>query len=449
MANVSVKKGKTGDLLINQILVRPLWRMNYDIEKWREAIKMADLDRRQYLYRIYDDMMLDGVLSRSIEKRIEAITNSELIFTDKNGKTVDEITKLIDTDKFEEMLQEIVLTKFWGTTCLEFDFSDGFNFYSIPRRNIRPSAKEIALDENDEFGVPVADDENIIFFGKNKDMGILMKASQYVIYKRGGFGDWAQYVELFGMPQRIGKYSSTDPQSRAALIQAFEQAGSAPFLVVPKDTEVDTVLNKGVGNSTLYDSFRRACNEELTICILGNTLTTTQGDVGSQALGTVHADVEEAVHKSDRRFIQRMLNSKVLPLLEKRGFPVSGGSFSFPEVEEELAVSDYVALAAIMPVPVSHLQERFNIPAPKKNEPIAGTRMPEPPKATPNPLNNPNSPNQANPNPDVPIDPTKQNETNNKPPIMAVKNDEDRNFLIRLFDFFVHPRQKTGDPLAF
>lgn len=430
---VTIKKGTKETLLINQILVRPLWRMNYDIDKWREAIKMSDLDRRQYLYRIYDDMMLDGVLSRSIEKRIEAITNSDLVFTDQKGKEVGEITNLIDTAKFEDMLSEIILTKFWGTTCLEFDFSNGFDFYSIPRRNIRPKARQIAIDENDEFGIPIENDENIIILGKNNDMGILMKASQYVIYKRGGFGDWAQYVELFGMPQRIGKYTTTDPESRAALIQAFEQAGSAPFLVVPKDTEVDTVLNKGVGNSTLYDSFRKACNEELTICILGNTLTTTQGDKGSQALGRVHSDVEDEVHNSDRRFVQRILNNSILPLLEKRGFPVKGGSFSFPLKEEELDITDYVALSSIMPVPISYLQNKFNIPEPKNNEPIAGIKISEPPKSPPI---------------------TQQEGTGGTDQIppssnKGVQNNDDKNLIIRLFDFFVHPRHTTGAPLEF
>jgi hypothetical protein len=443
--NITVKKGSHSDLVVNQILVRPLWRLKYDIGKWREAIKLSDLDRRQMLYRLYDDMLLDGVLSRSIEKRGEAITNSELVFADKNGKAVDEITKIIDTAQFEDMLYEIYLTKAWGTTALEFDFSNGFNFFSIPRRNIRPKTKEIALDENDEFGIPVANDENIIFFGKDNDMGFLMKASQYVIYKRGGFGDWAQYVELFGMPQRIGKYNTTDTASRDALIQALKQAGSAPYVVVPKDTDLETVLNKGQGNSTLYDDFRKACNEELTITILGNTLTTTQGSVGSQALGTVHEDVEEAVHKSDRRFVQRMLNSKILPLLQKRGFPVAGGKFQFPQEEEELEVSDYVELSTIMPVPVSFLQDRFNIPAPKGDEAIAGARVPAP---GPDAASGPTEPEPANPNPDDPIDPVKPSDPVKKKPDVPVKNNDDHNFLIRLWDFFGRPR-KNGAPLDF
>ena len=50
------------------------------------------------------------------------------------------------------------------------------------------------------------------------------------------------------MPQRIGKYSSMDEQSRRALIQAFEEAGSAPYLVIPKETEATQTTLSGSAN---------------------------------------------------------------------------------------------------------------------------------------------------------------------------------------------------------
>ena len=71
----------------------------------------------------------------------------------------------------------------------------------------------MAIREEDEHGIPYADNDLIIQFGGDDDLGILLRAAPFVIYKRGGFGDWAQFVELFGMPQRIGKYSSMDEQS--------------------------------------------------------------------------------------------------------------------------------------------------------------------------------------------------------------------------------------------
>jgi len=51
--------------------------------------------------------------------------------------------------------------------------------------------------------------------GHERNYGLLLKATPFAIYKRGGFGDWSQWIELFGMPQRIGKYNTYDPESRS------------------------------------------------------------------------------------------------------------------------------------------------------------------------------------------------------------------------------------------
>ena len=68
--------------------------------------------------------------------------------------------------------------------------------------------------------------------GKKRNFGLFLKTAPYAIWKRGGFGDYAQWIELFGMPQRVGKYSSYDPESRRLLVEAMEQAGSAPWIVI-------------------------------------------------------------------------------------------------------------------------------------------------------------------------------------------------------------------------
>lgn len=144
---------------------------------------------------------------------------------------------------------------------------DGFNYKSIPRKHIRTKFKEIAINEGDERGIPYLGNDMILQFGGDDDYGIILKAAPYVIYKRGGF-ETGRTVELFGMPQRIGKYSSMDDASRRALIEAFESAGSAPYLVIPKETEATQTSNSGTGNGALYNDFRKACNEEILITIL-------------------------------------------------------------------------------------------------------------------------------------------------------------------------------------
>lgn len=358
--------------VINQIIIKAPTRKTHDVGEWRTALRSADMGRLKPLYDLYDDLLIDGVLSDAVDKRILAITNSAITFQNASGEEVDEITELIDLPDFEELLKSIMNRLMWGRSGGEFDFTDGFHFEPIPAKHISLESKSILVNAWDASGIPYEGDDHLLILGKSHQFGLMLKTAPYAIWKRGGFGDYAQWLEIFGMPQRVGKYSSYDPQSRKLLEQALEQAGSAPYVVIPKESEVETTNNTGSGSSgTSYNDFRRACNEEILITILGQTLTTMQNETGARSLGEVHKEVEEGKNRSDMRYVQRVLNFFVLPLLEKRGFPVSGGSFIFPEAAVELTVSDIVQLSDIMEIPQSFLHDKYSIPAPQENEPIA------------------------------------------------------------------------------
>ena len=365
-----------------EILIRPIHRGVNDIGTWRSALRLADLGNRTKLYDLYTDLLIDGYLYDAIEKRIDAVTDAELAFT-IDGKRVDVMTDLIDTPEFELFLRDIMLSRFWGVSVDECDFTNGFNFKSIPRKHIRTKTKEIALREEDQRGIPYAGNDMIIQFGQDDDFGILLRAAPFVIYKRGGFGDWSQFVELFGMPQRIGKYSSMDEGSRRALIQAFEEAGSAPYLVIPKETEATQTQLSSSGNGALYNDFRQACNEEILITILGQTMTTQNGSSLSQS--QVHLEVQEKKHRADRRFVERMLNKHFVPLLINRGAPAEGGKFKFLDKAQEITVDETVKLAKILPIPQSFLYDKYNIPTPEGDEAIAGESKPDPVPLPPDP----------------------------------------------------------------
>ena len=67
-------------LVIHQIVVKAPQRKVYDVGNWRTALSSADNGRTKQLYDLLDDIMIDGVLSDAVQKRIDAVTNSELNF---------------------------------------------------------------------------------------------------------------------------------------------------------------------------------------------------------------------------------------------------------------------------------------------------------------------------------------------------------------------------------
>ncbi len=374
MAKQTNKQRQT---VISQIVIKAPRRKTFDVGEWRRALISADAGRVKALYDLFEDLLIDGYLSDAFSKRKEAITNAELTFQNAKGEDVPEITTLMDTIAFENLLKLIMDVEGWGRTGVEFDFSDGLEVHEIPKKHINLVNKTILINDNDEGGIPYEGDDFLLILGEKRRYGLFMKTAPFVIWKRGGFGDWAQWLEIFGMPQRVGKYSMYDTGTRQILEQALANAGSAPYIVIPRETDVETVNNTGSGSSgTSYGEFRKACNEEILITVLGQTLTTIQGDKGARSLGEVHKEVEESKNRADMRFVQRVLNQHVLPRLERRGFPVKGGRFVFPEAAEQLSVNELSTLSKILPIPRSYLYDKYSIPVPKDNEPVAGDKQP-------------------------------------------------------------------------
>lgn len=361
-------------IVVQQIVVQAPQRRVYDIGDWRTALRAADNGRPKYLYNLFEDILIDGVLSDAINKRIEAVLNAEVVFMNGQGKEEPAISSIIDSTAWETLIREIMHRLFYGRAGVEIFFNGSFCVEPIKPKYIDLDNRQILLNDVGDRAVPYDEDPNLLVIGRPGDYGLLLKAAPYAIWKRGGFGDYAQWIELFGMPQRIGKYSTFDPQSRELLKKALEEAGSAPYLVIPKEADIETKEgNTGSGSS--FNEFRQATNEEMLITILGQTLTTIQGERGARSLGEVHLQVEDAKHKSDLRFVQRTLNERLLPILEAYGLPASGGRFVYPKAADPLSVDDIVKLATIIDIPAAFIHDKYSIPMPDKGEAIAGEKI--------------------------------------------------------------------------
>ncbi|MBY0244492.1 MAG: DUF935 family protein [Sphingobacteriaceae bacterium] len=344
--NKSLKTANsTPPIIINQLNVRPIARKTQDIDSWRNALRAAEaqIPRRTTLYNLYEDILIDTRLSSVIDKRIKAITNAEWQCITKDGQVVENINPFIDSLTFETVLEEIMLSKFWGYSALEFNFSAPLNTVaSLPRKHLRPKLGILAIEENADTGINIREGlylNTIMEVGNADDLGLIFKAAPYVIYKRGGYGDWAQFAEIFGMPFRKATYDGYDDEQRFLLERALDEMGGGGAAIIPKGSEIEFIQNSTNSDGKLYQVLVEACNSEITTFILGQTLTTENG--GSRAQGDVHKEVEADINKADRRFVRRILNDKLIPILEANGIKTNGGKFKIKgEDEEHLSKKD-------------------------------------------------------------------------------------------------------------
>lgn len=379
---MSDKQSKT---VVNHLVLQAPARRPHQISDWQSALRSADRGSVRQLYDLFDNLMLDGVLADAIDKRIDAVLNAEISFYSSDGveeETV--VSRVIDTGAFEQLVRTIMMARIYGRSGVELSMAEeGLRTYAIPPKYIRLEREEITPDlSSPERGIKYAGHPDLIILGRPLDYGLMIKACPYAIYKRGGFGDWSQWIELFGMPQRIGKYNTMDEESRRVLVKCMTEMGSSPWLVAPKETDIEVVDSK-MGSGVAYNDFRRALNEEILVTILGQTLTTVSGERGARSLGEVHQAVEEAKNRSDIRYVVRVLNTRLLPWLERRGIGgVRGGYFGVPQSTEPLSVADLVQLTSVLPIPESYIREKYGLPAPDGSEPVAGAKE-ETPKEEP------------------------------------------------------------------
>jgi len=349
-------------------------RFNIDTSDFMAAIHAAenvDYAQRTKLYDLYTDILLDAHLSSVIDKRKNAVLSSSVEFQ-RNGKPDDAINEQILSPWFYRCVSDILDARFWGFSLLQFYKNNEWIDYDlVPRKHVEPIRKLILSRQTDIQGISWDEFSDLLFVGRDADLGLLAKAAPWVIYKRNTTADWAQFSEVFGMPIQEYIYDTDDEEARERALQDANSIGSLATFIHGKDTEL---LLREAGNKTgsadVYERLVERCNSEISKLILGNTLTTESSDNGTQALGTVHKKVEESVAKADREYVLKVLNYDMTDIFARMGINTSGGKFCFPEKKDvdpntEMSVLTQLHTTFSLPIDDDYLYEKFGIEKPK------------------------------------------------------------------------------------
>lgn len=369
--------------VINNVTVTRTVLQSQDIGSWKSAINQARdiyVPRRKLLQELYENIVLDGHLQGVMAKRTSHITNKKVAWVSRNaeegGKEYDAIeANILRTPWFHDLLEGAMSQVFYGTTVLELVPKGGevSSVEVVPRANVVPELSMV-LENANVWGIGINYLEDPLYskwlipVGKVKDYGGLMVAAQYAIWKRGGYADWAQYMELFGMPYRIGKYNPYDEHSRKKLDEALRNMGAAGHIVIPDGSSLEFLFpTNNSGTVDVYDKLIERANQEMSKLFLGNTLTTDAGERGARSLGEVHAKTEEDVVLSDMKRIEFLLNWELTERLLAMGYPVQNGDFRFEEttvlpMNEQIEVD--MKVAQQVDIPEEYWYTRYGIPRP-------------------------------------------------------------------------------------
>ncbi|WP_447588660.1 DUF935 domain-containing protein [Aquipseudomonas campi] len=211
------------------------------------------------------------------------------------------------------------------------------------------------------------------------------------LFKNYAVRDLAEFLEIYGLPVRIGKYTpGSGPEEKATLLRAVVSIGHNAAGIIPDGMAIE-FKEAAKGTHEPFDWMVQWAEKSMSKAILGGTLTTqADGKTSTNALGAVHNEVRHDLLKSDAKQVASTLRKYLLyPLLvlnkggerDPRRLP----RFQFDLVEAEDMATYAEALPSLvnagMQIPVSWAHEKLRIPIPGKDDAVLGAGQPVAPGA--------------------------------------------------------------------
>lgn len=128
------------------------------------------------------------------------------------------------------------------------------------------------------------------------------------IYKNYSARDFAEFLEIYGLPMRLGKYpEGATKTEKDTLLRAVMSIGHNAGGIIPRGMEIE-FERAAEGNATEFMAMIEWAEKSMSKAILGGTLTSqADGATSTNALGNVHNDVRLELRNSDLKLLAATL----------------------------------------------------------------------------------------------------------------------------------------------
>lgn len=314
-----------------------LFRITTDLSKYRIAVTAAENiynPQRYTLYQLYQQTELDAQVTACIQQAKDLVLSCEFYVYNKDGSENDEKTKLIRQKWFMDYLDYAIDSIYWGHSLIQFEdiiSVNGIDVFKevelVPRMYVKPeyhmvmaSTASLPPDGIDYLEQPYINWS--ISVGKSRDLGLFLKITPLVIWKKNAIGAWAEFIEKFGSPIRIGKTDSTDQQSVDNMEGMLRNMGVAAWGLFKTDDIIELVESTHSDAYEVFDKMIERCNSEIAKLILGQTGSTDEKSfVGS---AEVHERMLNKVGYRIKQLIYSINNNQLIPMMNSLGFGLDG-----------------------------------------------------------------------------------------------------------------------------
>lgn len=185
--------------------------------------------------------------------------------------------------------------------------------------------------------------------------------------------DWAAFLEVFGMPLRVGKYhSNSSHDERKVLLQAVRDLSTDAAAIIPEGMMIEFIEAKGGQGNAVFGAMAEYLDNQTSKGVLGQTMTTDDGSSLAQA--EVHEDVRNDILRADAMQTSATLNRDLVEPFVAFNY---GPQETYPlvellvtEAEDVTALVDNVVKLVPMGLEVAmvEVREKIGLSEPKKGE---------------------------------------------------------------------------------
>ncbi len=205
------------------------------------------------------------------------------------------------------------------------------------------------------------------------------------LFKNYSVGDLAEFLEIYGLPLRLGTYQSgASDEEKATLLRAVMSIGHDAAGIIPQGMMID-FKEAAKGSEGPFMAMLEWCEKSQSKAILGGTLTSqADGKSSTNALGNVHNEVRHDLMVSDGiQLAGTLTRDLVYPLLalnkggveDRRRVPQF--RFRFKDTEDLGVLSESLPkLVNIgMRIPQDWVHERAGIPQAEEGAAVLGVKQ--------------------------------------------------------------------------
>ncbi len=313
-----------------------------DIASWRTARLEAtrpDEPRQHLLQVLYDEVMLDAKMTSQIGMRIGKSQSADWCL--KKGDQNDEESMKVLTDKglFDKLVKFIVESQFYSSSLVQFlfDRQGDPDIELVPRANVSPVTGRFYPDvygnENELYRDRPDFGKWILEFCPDKlDLGILNKATPYVLMKKFALSCWSELCEIYGIPPRVLKTNTQDTDMLNRAEAMMREIGAAAYFIIDTEEEFEFAQANST-NGDVYKNFIATCDEQISLLNLGAVLG-QDTEHGNRSKEEASTDLMEIVVEADKRKIAYYINKAAIPAMESLGIIPTGLRFEFAKATD-------------------------------------------------------------------------------------------------------------------